>query len=43
MGGHLTDETICGIKVAVAILVVAPDGVRAALDPDTQTLDLFLK
>jgi hypothetical protein len=29
--------------VAVAILVVAPDGVRADLDPDTQTLDLFLK
>ena len=42
MGGHLTDETICGIKVAVAILVVAPDGVRAAMDPDTRTLDLFL-
>lgn len=43
MGGHLTDETICGIKVAVAILVVAPDGVRAAMDPDTRTLDLFLE
>ena len=42
MGGHLTDETICGIKVAVAILVVAPEGVRATMDPDTRTLDLFL-
>ena len=42
MGGHLTDETICGIKVAVAVLVVAPEGVRAAMDPDTRTQDLFL-
>ena len=42
MGGHLTDETICGIKVVVAILVVAPENVRAAMDPETQTLDLFL-
>ncbi len=42
MGGHLTDETICGIKVVVAILAVAPENVRAAMDPETRTLDLFI-
>ena len=42
MGGHLTDETICGIKVVVAILVVAPENVRAAMDPETRSHDLFM-
>jgi predicted DNA-binding protein with PD1-like motif len=42
LGGHLTRETICGIKVVVAILAVAPEEVVAATDPDTQTHDLFL-
>ena len=42
MGGHLTEETICGIKVVVAILVVAPENVRAAMDPETRTHDLFM-
>jgi predicted DNA-binding protein with PD1-like motif len=42
LGGHLTHETICGIKVVVAILVVAPEEVWAAKDSDTQTQDLFL-
>ena len=42
MGGHLTHETICGIKVVVAILAVAPEEVSAAKDPDTQTHDIFL-
>ena len=42
MGGHLTEETICGIKVVGAILVTAPGDVRAEIDPETQTLDLFL-
>jgi predicted DNA-binding protein with PD1-like motif len=42
MGGHLTRETICGIKVVVAILVVDAGGVMAALDADTRTHDLFL-
>ena len=42
LGGHLTHETICGIKVVVAILVVAPEAVWAARDSDTQTHDLFL-
>lgn len=42
MGGHLTPETVCGIKVVIAILVVDPEGVRAAADPETRTLDLSL-
>ena len=42
MGGHLTHETICGIKVVVALLEVAPEGISAREDPDTQTHDLFL-
>ena len=42
MGGHLTRETICGIKVVVAILEVAPEGVAAREDSDTRTHDLFL-
>lgn len=42
LGGHLNHETICGIKVVVAILAVAPQGVLAAQDPDTRTQDLFL-
>lgn len=42
MGGHLTHETVCGIKVVVAILEVAPEGVAAREDPDTRTTDLFL-
>jgi predicted DNA-binding protein with PD1-like motif len=42
LGGHLTHDTICGIKVVAAILVVAPEAVWAARDSDTQTHDLFL-
>ena len=42
LGGHLTSETVCGIKVVVAILEVAPDGVAARVDPDTRAADLFL-
>ncbi len=42
LGGHLTPETICGIKVVVAILAVAPEGTMAALDPETQTTDIYL-
>ena len=42
MGGHLTRETICGIKVVVAVLEVAPEGVAAREDSDTRTHDLFL-
>jgi len=42
LGGHLTRETLCGIKVVVAILEVAPENVAAREDPDTRTADLFL-
>ena len=44
-GGHLTQGTICGIKCVVAVLVVDPEHpqhVRAAIDPDTRSTDLFL-
>jgi predicted DNA-binding protein with PD1-like motif len=41
LGGHLTPETICGIKVVVALLEIAPGNVRAAKDPETQTHDIF--
>jgi predicted DNA-binding protein with PD1-like motif len=41
MGGHLTPETICGIKVVVALMETAPGAVRAARDPETQTHDIF--
>lgn len=42
LGGHLTHETECGIKVAVALLEVASEGVLAAMDPDSQSMDIFL-
>jgi predicted DNA-binding protein with PD1-like motif len=43
LGGHLTRGTVCGIKVVVAILVLDAAGVAAAIDPDTQTLDIHFK
>ena len=42
LGGHLTNETLCGIKVVVAVLEVAPEGVMARKDAGTQTQDLWL-
>jgi predicted DNA-binding protein with PD1-like motif len=42
LGGHLTEGTICGIKVVVAILVIAANCAHAALDPHSKSLDLFL-
>jgi predicted DNA-binding protein with PD1-like motif len=42
LGGHLTPETECGIKVAVALLEVAPEGVLSAKDPDSRSMDIFL-
>jgi len=41
LGGHLNHETICGIKVVVAILALDPQGVRAAEDPATRSNDIF--
>lgn len=43
MGGHLTSGTICGIKVVVAILVLAGDGFYADMDAGTDSIDLFYK
>ena len=42
LGGHLTEGTICGIKVVVAVLVVDPDHAHAAMEPHSKSLDLFL-
>jgi predicted DNA-binding protein with PD1-like motif len=41
LGGHLTEGTICGIKVVVAILVLAEAGVRADKDETTKSFDIF--
>ena len=41
LGGHLTEGTICGIKVVVAILVLAEGGVRADKDENTKSFDIF--
>jgi len=41
LGGHLTEGTICGIKVVIAILVLAEVGVRADKDETTKSLDIF--
>jgi hypothetical protein len=41
LGGHLTEGTICGIKVVVAILVLAEGGVYAAKDRNTKSFDIF--
>jgi predicted DNA-binding protein with PD1-like motif len=43
LGGHLTEGTICGIKVVVAILVAADETVYADVDPTTKTLDVFFQ
>jgi predicted DNA-binding protein with PD1-like motif len=41
LGGHLTEGTICGIKVVVAILVLAEGGVYADKDRNTKSFDIF--
>ena len=41
MGGHLTEGTICEIKLVVAILVLADDHVFAGEDPGTKSFDIF--
>ena len=41
LGGHLTQGTICGIKVVIAIVVLADARVYAAEDPKTRTLDIY--
>ena len=41
LGGHLTEGTVCGIKVVVAILVLAEGGVFADMDGNTESFDIF--
>ena len=43
LGGHLTEGTICDIKVVAAILVLADGSVWSELDPATRSYDLFIK
>jgi len=43
LGGHLTEGTICGIKVVIAILVLADTRVYAAEEPMTQTFDIYFE
>lgn len=41
LGGHLTEGTICGIKMVVSIIVTADSEVYAGLDEITQSVDIF--
>ena len=41
LGGHLTEGTICGIKVVVAILVLEEGGIYADMDENTKSFDLL--
>jgi len=43
LGGHLTQGTVCGIKVVVAILVLTDGSVYADEDGETRTFDIFFK
>jgi predicted DNA-binding protein with PD1-like motif len=43
LGGHLTQGTICGIKVVIAILVLADARVYVAEDPTTQSFDIYFE
>jgi predicted DNA-binding protein with PD1-like motif len=43
LGGHLTEGTVCGIKVVVAILVLTDDSVYADEDGETKTFDIFFQ
>jgi len=40
LGGHLTEGTICGIKVVVAVLVIGEDRVHAAVDQHSKSFDI---
>jgi predicted DNA-binding protein with PD1-like motif len=43
LGGHLTEGTICGIKVVIAILVLTEGGVYSDKDEKTKSFDIFWK
>ena len=40
LGGHLTEGTICGIKVVVAVLAIGEDRVRAVVEPHSNSFDI---
>jgi predicted DNA-binding protein with PD1-like motif len=40
-GGRLTEGTVCGIKVVVALLVIDESSARAERDESTRSLDIF--
>ncbi len=41
MGGHLTEGTLCGIKVVGAVLVLDEGRLHADLDPASRSRDVF--
>ena len=41
LGGHLTEDTIAGIKVVISILVLEPGSSYAGFDPSTRTYDIM--
>ena len=43
LGGYLTEGTICGIKVVIAILVLTEGGVYSDKDEKTKSFDIFWK
>lgn len=43
LGGHLTQGTLCGIKVVIAIVVLDDGRVHAAEDPNTRTFDIYFE
>lgn len=43
LGGHLTEGTVCGIKVVVAILVLTDGSVYADEDGETRSFDIFFQ
>jgi predicted DNA-binding protein with PD1-like motif len=43
LGGHLTEGTVCGIKVVVALLEIDKGCARADRDESTRSLDIFFR
>jgi predicted DNA-binding protein with PD1-like motif len=40
LGGHLTEGTVCDIKVVAAVLVLQPDRLQAGIESQSKTYDL---
>jgi predicted DNA-binding protein with PD1-like motif len=43
LGGHLTEGTVCGIKVVVAILAIDERSTWAAMDQGSKAFDIFFE